>query len=124
MPVWFEDLEQFLDSDELKHTHFRKGTSRYASRGKIIPRWTKSDRNIQALLLRVFPKLKQDERQRKAAARWALVIYLYYRTGSTYREIAEELHMNYGAAHQLLKRISRAAAGMETHRGKKPRHRA
>jgi hypothetical protein len=73
MPAaWLRDeLEQYFDSSEFKHSHWRQDTSRFLSRKKRIPPWTKSDQKIQSLLLCVFPKLNQNARQRKAAGRWA-----------------------------------------------------
>src|SRR5271157_2995548 len=66
------------------------------SSNRKVPEWTTSDKGIQQILLRAFPTLKTNIRQRARAARWARVIYLYYRTRLTKADIAHVLKLNYG----------------------------
>lgn len=87
--------------------------SRHARRIQSTPAWTKSDTKIRALLLKVFPKLGSDERQRERAARWTRVIYLYFRAGMTYSQIAEDMCISRNAAHELIKGIQRSSRGLD-----------
>lgn len=77
-----------------------------------IPEWTKSDRKIQEILLRSFPKLRTDYKQRKLAARMARIIHLYFRVGSPRNEIVEELDINQNLFRVLLNGIRRAGKGL------------
>lgn len=88
----------------------------YAHRQR--PAWTKSDEKIKALLLKSFPKLQTNVRQRKAAARWMRVIYLYHRTGFSKGQIAQELGESVGAVKMIIIRINRAAKGLTGPRGR------
>lgn len=87
------------------------GATRHATRLSKVPEWARDDGKVQALLLRSFPKLKEDPRQRTRAARWALVINLYYRMGCTQNHIAEEMKISPQVVNQLLVRINRVATG-------------
>jgi hypothetical protein len=100
------------------------------SRGRKTPVWTKTDTGIQQVLLRAFPKLIENPAQREKAARWARVIYLYYRMGYTFSQVAEEMSIHspsekrpYRAIERLIERIKRVGEGKETHRGKNKRGR-
>lgn len=109
-------IRQSVDSDELLVTSHGDAisTSRHRSFGrdqKIIPTWAKSDAEIRKILCQVFPRLAHDARQRKAAARWLRVIYLYFRIGMTRGQIVDELHTSNEAIRTILKRIRFAAAG-------------
>lgn len=75
------------------------------------PEWTKSDKEVQKVLLLAFPKLASSPKQRTQAGRWMRVIQLYFRKHFTHGEIAEELGMTYPAVISLIRSIKRVAAG-------------
>src|SRR5579863_3596510 len=58
---------------------------------RIVPEWVFNDKKIKEVLLKSFPKLREDETQRIRAGRWMRVIQLYFRSQKSYRETAEEL---------------------------------
>lgn len=90
---------------------------------KDHPAWTKSDEKIKQILLRSFPKLQTDRRQRLAAARWLRIIHMYYRVGETIGTIALELHQKVGTVKRVLVSIKRAAKGKNTANGTERRKR-
>ena len=67
---------------------------------------------MQKILLRSFPKLAVNQKQRNRAARWARVIHLYYRLQWTYRQVAAEIKMKPDAVHDMIKGIRRVAKGV------------
>jgi hypothetical protein len=81
-------------------------------RKRQVPLWAQNTEKIKAILIRSFPKLKTDLKQRARAARWARVIHLYYRLGWTYTQVAEELEMKPGNLHNMTVSIRRAANGL------------
>lgn len=82
------------------------------SREKEVPAWANSNLETQKLLLRTFPKLATDPRQRKSAARWGLIIHLFYRVNLTTGQIAEELGTKPSTVKLVLQHIRRAARGV------------
>jgi hypothetical protein len=78
---------------------------------RVTPDWVSDDKQVQALLLRVFPKLKIDLNQRQKAGRWARFIQLYFKTGLSYREVAEEMGERKETIHTLRRRVVRAQRG-------------
>lgn len=110
----FDQIRNVIDGDEIfMSAHSIRHGGRYASRGRSkVPKWVKTDAGIQRLLLRVFPNLATNVRQRQRAARWARVIHLYFRMGWTYSQIAEEMGITYNAAHQLVKAVLWATKGL------------
>lgn len=57
------------------------------------PDWVNNETKIRALLLRAFPKLKTNDRQRASASRWLRVIHLYFRAHYTNTQVAEEMNL-------------------------------
>ena len=78
---------------------------------RVDPEWVKSDAEIRKILLRAFPKLDTDPKQRARAGRWARVIQLYFRRHYTHGQIAAELGIKYRNVNSLIDRIRRAAKG-------------
>lgn len=105
---------------ELRHSHF-DGSDPFMTGGHQIikirrikrepPEWTKNDEAIQTLLLRSFPKLKKNARQRERAARWVRFIHLYYRMGMTHGQVAAEMHISTNDVRHLRYRISNVSKG-------------
>jgi hypothetical protein len=76
-----------------------------------IPDWATDDKQIQKILLRSFPKLKTDPRQRTGAARWAVIIQLFFRMKMTRSQVAEQTKLSSNTVQMLVRNIRRAAAG-------------
>lgn len=76
---------------------------------RTTPLWTKSDKKIQQLLLRSFPKMKVDAGQRASAARWASVIHFYFRMAYTRAQIAHELGSTTTKIHGIIRSILRVS---------------
>jgi hypothetical protein len=121
------DLKQIrnrLDTDDLFFSGHRvrkacgPNGKHIGSRGRKIAEWATTDKGIQKVLLRAFPKLGEDLKQRLHAARWARVIFLYFRMGYTYSRIAEEMNLRspnekrpYTIIENLIAHILRVARG-------------
>lgn len=89
-------------------------------RKRKILEWTRSNKKIQEILLRSFPRLHTNQKQRGRAARWAAVIHLYFRLQYTYRQVAEELQTTPQAVLAVTRSIVRVAGGMKANgRGKR-----
>lgn len=107
----FEELRRSFDGQDPFMT---KGHSiRTMRQGhRAIPDWAKDKRKLQDMLLRSFPKMKTDVRQRTRAGRWALVIYLYYNLNFTTGQIAEETGLTSKHITVLLTGIRRVSRGL------------
>lgn len=81
------------------------------SKERIDPEWSKSDEEIRKILLRTFPSLDSNARQRASAGRWMRVIQLYYRKHMTEGQIAGEIGVSVRTVNQLIYRINRAGRG-------------
>lgn len=76
-----------------------------------IPDWAMNDVEVRALLLRSFPKLNSSATQRALAARWASVIYMYYRMQYSHRWIAAEMGITVNTVSMTIRSFTRAQAG-------------
>lgn len=85
---------------------------------KKAPDWVMDDVKIRKLLLRVFPKLHIDAGQRIRAARWAAIIRMYYSSGMTETDIAQEIGGTPNAIRQTRKRVLWAYGGLAANSGK------
>ncbi len=111
----FEQLRRVVDGND----QFMRGSSvagkarsRHAERMARTPEWVHSDLQVRQLLLTVFPKLETDERQRKRAATWILMIQYYFRMGLTQGRIAINTGWTLLKVNRLIHRIRSAAAGL------------
>lgn len=77
-----------------------------------VPKWALSDSSIRKVVLRAFPRMATDPRQRDAAARWAAVIHLYFRMGYTRSQIAEEIGSSTQKVHGVIRSILRVSKGL------------
>jgi hypothetical protein len=93
------------------------GRASHSERLKRIPEWAKHNDQIQALLLRSFPKLEIDPNQRNRAGRWARIIQLYYRAMWTQSMIAEEMGLRLSNINATIRSITRAAEGRQSGTG-------
>jgi hypothetical protein len=107
----FDELRQSFDGSEsfMVRGHGIK-TMRRGQR--TVPDWAKDKRKLQALLLRSFPKMMTNTRQRAGAGRWARVIYLFYNLNLTSGQIAKELEITVKHVDVLLVGIRRVARGL------------
>jgi hypothetical protein len=106
----FQQLREILDGDD----PFMVGghqKSHLRTKERKVPEWTKNNKKTQQVLLRSFPKLRTDLKQRLQAARWARIIHLYFRMQYTYRQVAAELEMPPRAVDSMIRSIKRVAAG-------------
>lgn len=78
----------------------------------LTPTWVYHDSEIRTVLLRAFPKLATDEKQREAAARWGAVIHLYYKMRYTSSQVAQELGTSTLKIKNVLRSISRVSKGL------------
>src|SRR5205085_2251114 len=79
-----------------------------------IPEWMYQTKDVGEVLLRVFPKLETDERQRKSATRWLEIIQLYFKSGWSVRDVAEKLSISEKKVYDTAQRLTRAGAGLRT----------
>lgn len=86
---------------------------------RTTPEWATDDKAVQKILLTSFPKLQTDEKQRRRAARWVRIIFLYYRKHMSYSQVAEELEELPERIGHTLCKIRRASRGQQTGTGKK-----
>jgi hypothetical protein len=107
----FQQLRKVLEGND----SFIAGGHRIVKlrqRRRVIPEWTRSNEKIKEVLLRSFPLLETDPKQRSGAARWARIIHLFFRLQYTYRQTAAELGMTFYAVRQATIYIRRVAAGI------------
>jgi hypothetical protein len=76
-----------------------------------VPAWALNDKEIQKLLLRVFPLLKTSKAAQRAAGRWARIIHLLYHMQMSTPQVAEEMGMTLNALKMVVKGIRRVAKG-------------
>lgn len=79
---------------------------------RVIPAWAVNGKEVQKVLLRAFPKLATDDRQRESAGRWTMVIHLYFRLGYTRGQIAEELDTTTERVKGYIRSIYRVSKGL------------
>jgi len=105
-----KQLRKSMDSNDsfIDHGHTVVKPRSYK---REVPAWVLKDSEIRKLLLRSFPKLATNERQRDAAARWALIIHLYHRMKYTASQIAAELGTTTVRVENVLRSIRRVQRG-------------
>jgi len=77
-----------------------------------VPEWARHQKQIRGLLLRSFPRLATDQKQRKRAARWARIIHLFFVLGHTYSQVAGELDEQLLTVHKSINHIRNASRGL------------
>jgi hypothetical protein len=70
-----------------------------------LPEWAMNNKRVQEVLLVAFPTLKRTKASRKKAARWASVIYLYYRMGLPQQVVMKELKLTKPAFKTICQRV-------------------
>lgn len=109
-----KDLKHFFDSDDpirmaFGYHGFGRSGGKRGSRQK--PAWVGNVSVIRKILRRSFPKLDTDPRQRRQAAYWVQIIYLYWGRGLSQGKIALELGMTPKAVNHKIDHIYKAAQG-------------
>ncbi len=94
----------FMSAHQIKKAH--------TAHPRHIPEeWTLDNTEVQKVLLRAFPKLHTNLRQNKQAARWVLLITLYFRMNKSSRDVAHELKTKPKNVELAVARIRRVARG-------------
>jgi hypothetical protein len=107
-----DQIRRVVDGNDSFMTGFQIGKPKQYRRK--IPAWLNNNKQIQAILLSAFPKLKTDTRQRKMAARWVNVVHFYFRLRYTDAQTAEELGIKVQAVKDVVKRVRRVVAGRKS----------
>jgi DNA-binding NarL/FixJ family response regulator len=101
-----EGLRKIMDSNDGFVTgHLIKKIRR---RTRKIPEILRNDVSVRKILLKSFPRIETNDLQRKRAARWSRVIYLYFRAGYNYKEVAEEMGEKPRTVEMVIRSIFRA----------------
>lgn len=115
LPKINSKLRKFFDPDDpmrmaLGYHGFQRSGGRRGSR--IRPSWVDKPLEIQKILRRSFPKLDSDPKQRKRAADWAYIIYLYWGNGLTQGKVALIMNRTLHDVNRKIDQINKAAAGL------------
>ena len=111
-----DELRTKVDGDD---TFFKGHRIIKQRRGnRECPDWAYSTVKLRALLLKSFPKLLTNKKQRASAGRWARVIQMYFKSQMTHGQIASELHVGLNTVLMLIRAIKLAARGVRTDTGK------
>jgi hypothetical protein len=78
---------------------------------RVIPDWTRNDKEVRKVLLRSFPKLNEDPIHRSQAARWTRVLHLYFRMGLTRGQISKEMKLSASQVNSFILTLKRVGAG-------------
>jgi hypothetical protein len=107
----FAELRQYFESND---PFMYKGhrISKKLQRERDVPSWTLNNSQTKKVLLRSFPNLLGDPKQRIRAGRWLRVIDLFFRQNWSQTDVAAELKMSYDSVHTLLRNIRRAGDGL------------
>ena len=110
----YRGLRQVLDGSDpfMTHGHQIKSVRKIK---KNIPEWINDNKFIQKLLLKSFPKLTTDEKQRSRAARWVRIIHIYFKLNMASSQIAEELEITLKSAENIVYGIRKLVAGKDYH---------
>ena len=92
-----------------------------------IPEWVKDAEKFRKILLRSFPKMATNKRQRAGAGRWVRLVYLYYNLNMTTGQVAVEMKMSIPSVKFTLVCIRRVSKGIRANGtgkiGERPRGR-
>lgn len=112
----FDGSDSFMSGHQIKNS---AGATQHARRLRRIPVWALDDRKLREILLRAFPRLSDDPEQRAGASRWARIVNLYFRMGSTTFRVSEELDLTVKAVENILWRMNKTANREMKPRGRK-----
>jgi len=106
----FKELRVFFDGDEQFMNKGHRILKRLR-REKDVPAWTLNNDRVRKVLLRSFPNLLTDPKQKSQAARWFILIDLYFRQRWSRTEIAAEQGWSYTVVKNQIRSIIRAGEG-------------
>lgn len=106
----FKELRVFFDGNDQFMNKGHRILKRLR-REKDVPAWTLNNILVKKVLIRSFPNLLKDPTQKTRAARWFLLIDLYFRQRWSRTEIAAEMKISYPAVDCLVRNILRAGEG-------------
>lgn len=81
-------------------------------RRRSVPDWAEDDAKLREILIRVFPSMMTNTRQRARAGTWARVAYLYYRANRTSSDIAEDTGMSVPVVERTIHKLKLAGEGL------------
>lgn len=106
------ELREIFDSNDPFMSSGHQVKRRRSGQNRATPAWVKSSQQVQALLLRSFPRLKTDPKQRWRAARWARVIHLYFTLMLPFGQVLEEIGTTRNTLLALLRSIRRVSENL------------
>ena len=114
----FTKLRKKMDGNDPFATSGHQIVKVRSSKTKKIPKWADDVVQIRQIILRSVPKLATDSKQRTGAARWALMIQLYYKMNYTHSQIVAELNeqpdgkvVTLSGVRSIIRSIKRVAEG-------------
>jgi hypothetical protein len=106
----FETLRNIVDGTDSFVFGHQVGHPRAYTRK--TPLWANNVEAFKKILLLSFPKLGSVPKQRKAAARWTRIVYLYFKLHYTYKQIAREMSEKPTQIKASLMHIRRVSRGL------------
>lgn len=111
----YERLRALIDSDD---SFLAGGTGHQIQKERVLeretPSWAIDNRELRKIIETAFPKWRKNAKQRHQAARWAQVVYLFYRMHLPRQHVAAEMKISIETVKNLLKRIRRTANGVRS----------
>lgn len=107
----FDILRTKLDGDDPFMTSGHQITKAYNYKRKNSE-WATDDLKVRALIDAAFPAWREYPRTRARAARWARIIYLYYRANMSCPMVAEEMRIDRKRVENALVGINRVVRGL------------
>jgi len=83
-----------------------------ATKEREVPEWALSNKEVQRVLNCAFPKLKTRAAQKRKAAIWARIIYLYYRMEQPRQVVAREMDLTKEELNHYIQYITFAERGL------------
>ena len=108
----YERLMTVIDGDDL---FLFGGRGHQIQKIRVLdretPSWAMDNEAIRKMIDTVFPKWRKNSVQRKRAARWVGVIYLFYRVRLSRVLVAAEMRLPVETVKNILNRIRRTMQG-------------
>ena len=86
--------------------------TKVATKERVVPEWAMSNKEVQRILLMAFPKLATNPRQRKSAAIYTRIIYLYWRMKLPVTIVGREMGMDKVTLDRKIQILNRLAKGL------------
>lgn len=108
----FGELRKKIDSNDPFVTGGHQVLKPRSDDKKEVPDWARDDKKVREILLRSFPKLATDTKQRIRASRWIRIIHLYFRMHMTRGQVADEMGVEPEVIKWAVEGIRRVAKGI------------